>query len=262
MRQSIAERFSDPAAFGIPLPGNADAQPPRLFRDAKKRQIGRCLAYRIDPAHQTGPEQTVLCVHGWASRGFHLGAFVPPLIRQGWSVEVIDLPGHGANSKENLPIDDAVTSVAEVIRVVRPGGVIAHSFGAAVTSAVVAVMEAAWPRLALIAPPESLAATAEAFCQRTGASSAEREELMADLSRRCHGKLDHMVPGRLLSSYNEAVRWYLSSDDEVVGTYHLTPDRDTVDQSLQVYDGLGHHGLLTSRAVIRDVTSFIAGQCG
>ncbi len=37
----------------------------------------------------------VLLVHGWDSRGSHLGAWVPPLLRAGVRVLAFDAPAHG-----------------------------------------------------------------------------------------------------------------------------------------------------------------------
>lgn len=76
----------------------------------------------------------VLLVHGWNSRGSHLGGFVAPLVERGHQVIAFDAPAHGDS-------DGARTSVVHVSRAIHRvreevgwiDAVIAHSIGSTAT---------------------------------------------------------------------------------------------------------------------------------
>ncbi|MGL4242085.1 MAG: alpha/beta hydrolase, partial [Beijerinckiaceae bacterium] len=45
---------------------------------------------------------TVLLVHGWTGRAAFMQAFAPPLLKEGYDVIALDLPGHGLSSGKRL----------------------------------------------------------------------------------------------------------------------------------------------------------------
>ncbi|MGE8361474.1 alpha/beta fold hydrolase [Pseudomonas sp.] len=77
----------------------------------------------------SGPR--VVLAHGWNSRGAHLSAFIAPLVAAGYSVTLLDFPGHGESG-------DAASSVVHMGRALlflcqslgEIHGVIGHSAGA------------------------------------------------------------------------------------------------------------------------------------
>lgn len=77
-----------------------------------------------------GSGPVILLMHGWSSRGSHLKGFVKPLVAAGFSVAVLDAPGHGHSG-------GAVSSVIHAGRAALRladhlgdiYGVIAHSTG-------------------------------------------------------------------------------------------------------------------------------------
>lgn len=73
----------------------------------------------------------VLLAHGWELQAGRMGPFVEPLLRAGYRVLAVDLPGHGASEGSQLTVPGAADALRDAAR--AGGGVeavIGHSFGA------------------------------------------------------------------------------------------------------------------------------------
>jgi pimeloyl-ACP methyl ester carboxylesterase len=104
----------------------------------------------------TGP--AVVLVHGWEGRGAQLGAFIEPLLQQGFRVVTYDAPGHGASKGNRSSLVEMAQAVLDAGRALGPfHGAVAHSAGAAATSLAIR-NGASFERLVYIAPPADLGA--------------------------------------------------------------------------------------------------------
>lgn len=129
-----------------------------------------------------GHGPAVLLVHGWGGRGTQLGALVEPLLERGRSVVTFDAPGHGASSGERATL----AAMAETTRAVaeRVGGVeavIAHSFGAAATTAAISRGMGA-KRVAYVAPLFGVLDGVGRFTTMLGLSAEARGYLHEELA--------------------------------------------------------------------------------
>src|SRR5262245_30745683 len=61
-----------------------------------------------------GAGPAVLLVHGWGGRGTQLGAFVEPLVADGFSVVAFDAPGHGESERGTVTIPEMVMAARTV----------------------------------------------------------------------------------------------------------------------------------------------------
>ncbi|MEW5980382.1 MAG: alpha/beta fold hydrolase [Acidobacteriota bacterium] len=78
-----------------------------------------------------GAGPTVLCVHGWSSRGSRFAELSRSLAQAGYRAVVFDAPAHGQSSGRNLDLfvyREAVRTVAQGLEPLY--GLIGHSFGA------------------------------------------------------------------------------------------------------------------------------------
>ena len=78
--------------------------PPRHAAPERERhllarvQFGKvCVAGRRIATWTWGTGPRIMLVHGWGGRGAQLGAFVEPLVANGFSVAWFDGPAHGAS---------------------------------------------------------------------------------------------------------------------------------------------------------------------
>lgn len=77
-----------------------------------------------------GPQ--VLLLHGWESRASHMAAFVPPLLRAGFSVTALDAPAHGASQGATTNVLDYGKAVVAAAKHLGPlTATVAHSVGSA-----------------------------------------------------------------------------------------------------------------------------------
>ena len=122
---------------------------------------GRLAAWRWgEPA-----APRVLLVHGWGGRGAQMRAFVRPLLAAGYGVIAFDAPGHGMSGRGETTFIHFAYAVEALVRRFGPlAGAIGHSFGAPVTSYVLA---AGVPvdRVVLIAPPASMIDASRRFAR-------------------------------------------------------------------------------------------------
>ncbi len=81
-----------------------------------------------------GSGPTILCVHGWSSRGLRFSSLIDPLIKSGYRVVAFDAPAHGRSSGSHMDLMDYADSILAVTDKIGPVyGIIAHSLGAAAT---------------------------------------------------------------------------------------------------------------------------------
>ncbi|ARV19184.1 2-hydroxy-6-oxononadienedioate/2-hydroxy-6-oxononatrienedioate hydrolase [Curvibacter sp. AEP1-3] len=77
-----------------------------------------------------GEERVLLC-HSWGGRGSQLGAFVEPLLNNGFSVVAFDAPAHGKSSGKTTDMMEYTAAVHSVVEKHGPfHSIIGHSFGA------------------------------------------------------------------------------------------------------------------------------------
>ena len=111
--------------------------PPRETRwlAGATRSTLRFDARRQLPIFSWGEGPTVLLVHGWSGRGSQLGAFVEPLVREGYRVVAFDGPSHGQADGRLSGIPEFATAIGLIAAQYGPlQAVVAHSMGAAATT--------------------------------------------------------------------------------------------------------------------------------
>ncbi|MBC7448286.1 MAG: alpha/beta fold hydrolase [Hymenobacteraceae bacterium] len=125
-------------------------------------RTGALAVYEWGPA--TGP--AVLLVHGWEHRATFWGRFAVAVAAAGYRVVAFDGPAHGTSPGRQTNLVDFATAVQTVVDWVGPvHAVVAHSFGAAATTALPTKFNGGGilPRLVLMAAPGSIRAVAERF---------------------------------------------------------------------------------------------------
>ncbi|MGD9862155.1 MAG: alpha/beta fold hydrolase [Pseudodonghicola sp.] len=87
------------------------------------------------PLYGWGQGPLVLLVHGFAGRGSQMGAYIAPLLAQGYRVVSFDAPAHGAADGRTSSVPEAAAALTAVAAHLGPlAAVVAHSAGAAACS--------------------------------------------------------------------------------------------------------------------------------
>lgn len=235
---------------------------PRPEREQALLAAGRALPLRGgEKAWSFGAGPLVVLVHGWEGRGAQLGAFVEPLVANGFRVVTFDVTAHGSSPGKHATLVSWLSPLFEVSKWFGdPVCVIAHSFGC---PAVSLALERGYhtQSVVYVAPPDALDAGARTFARITGIGERGEAALKSLVSARVgvrfedqrvenfgprmktpllvvHDEDDHDVP---LSSARTYARFWPGC--------HLFTTR-----------GLGHRKILRDPAVVDRVVTFVDGH--
>jgi pimeloyl-ACP methyl ester carboxylesterase len=207
----------------------------------------------------------VYLVHGWGGWRGQLGAFVEPLVAEGYRVVTFDAPSHGDSGHGTLgPRRSTMPEMADALAaVVRAHGdaaaVVAHSLATATT--VLAVRDGLpTARLVLVAAIDDVLGEIDTFGDALGLTRRTRDllrGLVADVAARPLGDLDvrdtlrtHAVPPALVV--------HDRADPRLSFAVGAALAADWPEGELLATDGLGHHRVLRDPDVVRAVVDYVA----
>jgi pimeloyl-ACP methyl ester carboxylesterase len=250
----VAERL-----FFRPPPSRASARVLSLLASARAFSVrfrGQALA-----AWSWGEGPRVILVHGWGSRGGHMGAFVPRLLAAGFSAVAFDAPAHGASPGRSTNIPEmagALWAVAEATGAKPPAGAIAHSAGSVATAYAVrhGLALRAAVLLASAARPDTYA---ERFAERLGLGPRVQARLRARSETRLGlpwSALDVPVLARDLQV--PALLVHDEGDPEAPWRDSAAIASSWPQARLMTTRGLGHHQLLRDPEVARRAVEFLS----
>jgi len=113
---------------------------------------------------EEGPR--ILLMHGWNGRATQLGAFIEPLVSAGYQVLAFDCPAHGYSSGRQTNLFDIAHALHAVSARFGPfEGIIAHSFGVAVSVYAMRHLGVATRRIVCLSPPGRISYLFNQFCE-------------------------------------------------------------------------------------------------
>jgi pimeloyl-ACP methyl ester carboxylesterase len=213
-------------------------------------------------AHAFGSGPIVLLVHGWEGRGTQLGRFVDPLVGAGFRVVALDNPAHGESGGTRTDLIESTEALRKVGRELGPlAGVIAHSFGGAVTTlALERGLDAA--SVVLIGSPSSVEDVVARFGELAGIKGAAMRAFRDGIERQTGVKMkDVEIFERVARLRVPALIVHDRGDPEV--PFH---DAERLaarwpGATLMATTGLGHRRILKDDEVIRRAVEFLS-ECG
>jgi pimeloyl-ACP methyl ester carboxylesterase len=276
----IAPRLTGNLAFRLfctpPRVKNLDPSQAKMIKSAQDR-LSQALTekvsfedgfvqtyrFRTDLAPTRG---TILLLHGWTGRAAFMTAFVAPLLAAGFDVLCVDLPAHGESSGRRLNIPLGIKALHAVHK--RFGawfGIVAHSFGGAVATSVVAgAMDgfAAIPVncMVLIATPHSMPELFSWFGKTLGLT-AKGQYWLNDNVRRLTGHELARFEGKdmLQRAGTRTLLLHAPDDKEVPFSGAEIMAGAGVQVTLKPMTGLGHRRILYARPTVDCALAFMAG---
>ena len=262
------------AALSVVAPGSAGRIAVRLFctprrhhRPGWEKQIAaRGETLRVGSslaAHSWGAGPIVLLVHGWEGRGTQLGRFVDPLVAAGFCAVAVDSPAHGDSGGTRTDLIECTEAVRKVARELGPlAGVIAHSFGGAVTTlALERGLDA--KSVVLIGAPSSVEDVVRRFGELTGLRGKGMRAFREALERQTRVKIKEVeIFERVAGLHVPALIVHDRDDREV--PFH---DAERLvaqwpGATLVATDGLGHRRILKDDEVIGRSVAHVAQPYG
>lgn len=239
-----------------------------LIERAKRRRLPcdeiDIATYAWQANAEGRPRGRVLLVHGWSGRALVMMAFVEPLLKLGFDVVALDLPGHGDSGGRllNLPLGArAVQAAATAHGGIT--GIIAHSFGGPVSAlAAEGGPPLAGPmpveRLVLIASPNSMAVVTRRFSERVGLSVASHAALEAEILRVAQRPSHALVVGAFLERLGKPALIVHDADDQDVPFSRAEEIVAAAPTSrLLRTTGLGHRRIVVAPNVIKAAARFM-----
>lgn len=240
--------------------------PPRPPRPAAEREIlagARKRTIEVGagplPVWTWGDGPPVLLVHGWGGRGTQLGAFVPPLLADGFSVVAFDGPGHGQTPPRRVTLPEMAEAVRAVAAAAGPvRAVVAHSIGA--LAAAVAMRDEPGPEAAVfLGAPADITGPSFTFAAGLGLSRRARDLMQARIEARVGvpwtaldlRRLAPPAPWPLLVVHDRG-------DGEVGWQDGVAIARAWPGAALLTTEGLGHRRILRDPTVVAAAAAFIA----
>lgn len=206
-----------------------------------------------------GP-QTVLLVHGWSGRGLQLGAFVEPLVEQGYRVVTHDAPGHGEARGRTSSMPAFAAALGVVARRFEPvSAVIAHSLGSTATIYALAHHELIADLVVAISPAARLHAVRERFGEMMGFAPPIIDRMRDAFEDRLGFDWEASEPLRIAGTLAMPLIVIHDSGDR------FTPHGEGAELAdawpngrLITTSGLGHHRILRDLEVVDSAVSFIS----
>lgn len=224
-----------------------------------------CVAvHEFRPAGQGEPVGRVLVVHGWRSRTEFMRAPIEALVKAGYRVYSLDLPGHGASSGRTLDMKLAVQAVKTASDWFGPFfAMVGHSFGGAVAvnaaaGSVEGIAPVATARIVTIASPSVMGDVFAQFGDFVGLGKRSQAAMDAQVERIARRPLTEYRSGQQLARLPIETLVIHAHDDREVPPYHAELVAKAGNHvSLEWHDGLGHRRILSDASVIRSVVGFV-----
>lgn len=215
---------------------------------------------------EMGPEdgKLALLVHGWNSRAGSMAAIGFRLMKKGYRVIGMDLPGHGISnlSHTNLIVESkALKAVIGYLNPQEPISVIAHSFGSAVSSFTLSQMEVEVDNLIYLTTPNKMEEVFENYGAEIGLSARAfrhmeqifisifdkswSEFVMRDFTKQVdyqsllliHDKFDRVIPYKNSVDFAENLYHARLHSLEKAGHYRMLWDKDVIDVIADEFEG-------------------------
>ena len=210
--------------------------------------------------HGTGAG-TVLLVHGWGSRGTHLGSYAESLAKAGYRVCTMDGPAHGQSTGSGTDMIEFAQAIARVARHV--GGVdviVGHSFGAACTLLAIERFGLRTGKLVLISCFADAVFITESFARffRIGQSVIRAMRHRVEHRYGNQWTWEQLAPARLIKAYSRPVLViHDESDVEVPFEHARALCKNHGNARLVSTQGQGHRKILRDKKAIAATVAFL-----
>lgn len=229
------------------------------YNEAIKRSLKSGLA--INEWNPSG-EKKVLLVHGWEGRGSQMGAFVQPLVNQGFHVIALDGPAHGDSPGKKLNAGLYSQSLVEIQNELGSiDTVIAHSFGGG-CSVIACHKGLQINKLVIIASPSDYFWVIRSFLDVLNLSELAEKRFIRILQKESKLHFDQLNISELGTQVQSKILLVHDKNDKdvPVNNAYVMNSYWPNHSELFITEGLGHRRILKDSIVVRKVTDFVVSK--
>jgi pimeloyl-ACP methyl ester carboxylesterase len=199
-----------------------------------------------------------LLVHGFAGRASQMGAFVRPLLEQGFGVVAFDFVAHGAAGGRQTLLPEMADALEVVARHLGPiHGIVAHSLGASAVSLAIS-RGLNVQRLAYISPPDDPEAYLFRMALKLGFSTRVAGRAKQRLENRFGLSFDKARGAELVQDFQKPALILHDCGDSVVPIEEgALLHRHWEGSQLYRTRDLGHNRILRDEGVIARAVDFV-----
>lgn len=223
-------------------------------------------ARRYDLSHNNGnlavmewgQGPTILCVHGWSSRGLRFSPLIEVLADAGFRLVAFDAPAHGQSSGSHIDLMEYVDVVMHVSEKVGPlHGIVAHSLGA--TATLLALERGLRTEKAVFfSALNGLRGPLDYLAEKLQMSSNVLQKAKAIFETTFDRSIESLEAVNIVPQLNTPPLLIFHDRDDPLLPYHNALDLNRVWKNSELIGTLGtsHHSILDDPAVIRAALSF------
>jgi pimeloyl-ACP methyl ester carboxylesterase len=208
--------------------------------------------------------ETVLLVHGWEDDHLSWAVLADRLVREGYRVLALDLPGHGRSPGPIAPIPVQAAAVAAVGREAAMldltpfRAVIAHSLGGTATLIAATEMGLRAERFAILASPNHPRLFAGAMMKMLGLTAQQTARAFDAIERIVGRSMDSLyLPPKLRQLAAPGLILH-SRDDKTVPLQHSQENAAAWPRAdFRILEGLGHRRLMSDPGVHEMLLHFV-----
>ncbi len=234
-------------------------QPPREREWMKDAEVWRIpFDGRLTlPLYSWGEGPTILLVHGLSGRASQMGAFIEPLLKEGFRVVAFDAPSHGNADGKYAFLPDVADALVKVATHLGPlEGIIAHSIGSAATTIALSKGVKA-QNVVYISPPEDLKGYLGKIARLIGFSKAVTRRTQQQLENLSGAPFDAVRGTSLAPHIKIPALIFHDKEDKMVP--HMEGCKLAAawpNSEFLTTHGLGHSRILRDAEVIRTTTDY------
>jgi alpha-beta hydrolase superfamily lysophospholipase len=211
--------------------------------------------------HEWGEgERLAYLFHGWESNAGSLGAFVDPLLKEGYKVVACDGPAHGSSEGKEASLISFTHLAKELIKAKgKPQLAIGHSLGANVIMLLCYEEQLSIPISVLISPVNRIVSVFEGFRELIGIQDKIYTQMIKLISKRANYQLEALQFENLAAKapFRQVLLMHDESD-QITGVKH-SEDIAKANRSFKYVpiQGSGHYKILWHKDTLNQFKTFL-----
>ncbi len=210
--------------------------------------------------------ETILLLHGWASRGTRMGHLAEALVERGYKVIAFDMPAHGDSEGKTTNLFDISELTAQICDKYGPvHSIIAHSFGGMALCNAVHRYNLNVNRVVLVASPFTMKYIFESFAATLNITQKVSGMMIERIRRRFLEEREADVYELSVDSFAKTLNFPVlvihDRDDKVVA-YNQGEGyaNNLLDVEFVSTEGLGHRRLLKDQEIMNKIIEFASAS--